>query len=144
MARILTHQEVSAYLEWIRKGEGLSRSARRLGLDPKLFRDARRANEEFDEAVRAAEHEAAEPVENKLYEAALQGEPWAVKLWLERRSPERWNAPPIAVNVQHGLAPGTEQILALSQRLEERSKALGLSPGDGVEEVIDAEVVEEP
>lgn len=140
MPRILSFEEVSAYLEHIRLGEGLTRSARKLGLDPKLFRDARKTNPEFDEMVRAAEAEAAEPVETALYLQALQGEPWAVKLWLERRSSERWGPPATTVKVEHGLAPQVGRLVELAQRLEERRQMLGLGAGD--DGIIEAEVVD--
>jgi len=138
--RSLSHSDVAVYLEWIRKGEGLSRAARLIGVSPASVREARKANLEFDEMVKAAEVEAAEPVEGKLYQAALQGEPWAVKLWLERRSSDRWSPAPQTVKVEHSLTPGTEQIVDLAQRLEARRQLLGLNAGF---EVLDADVVED-
>ncbi|MGH7744422.1 MAG: hypothetical protein ACREQ5_06310 [Candidatus Dormibacteria bacterium] len=140
MARVLNREEVDCYLDLIRKGEGLSRAARRLNVDPRTMRDNRKMNPEFDEMVKMAEAEAAEPVEIKLYQAALDGEPWAVRMWLERRSSERWSAPAasVNVNVQAGLAPGTERLLALAAQLEARRAMLMPGPPDGAN-VIDVE-----
>lgn len=125
--RILTLDEITRYLDLVRSGEGLTKSARRCGLDPRLVRNTRRDNPEFDEMVSMAELEATEPVESELYKAARSGEPWAVKLWLERRNKERWGEPTKTVQVNHTLdaAPGMERIMELQARLEQRQRMLG-------------------
>lgn len=129
-SRFLERKELERFLELVRKGEGLARAARRVGLDPSTVRKARRDNAEFDEMVRAAEAEAAEPVETVLYQAALEGQPWAVTKWLEHRSSERWGplAHKVEVGVQVGPTPALERILVLQQQLEMRQQALGLAP----------------
>lgn len=136
MARILSRDELSAYLEHIRLGEGLHRAARKIGVDPRLVRQARKVNPEFDEMVKEAETEAAEPVESVLYSAALAGEPWAVQLWLKQRSSARWSPPATTVKVEHNLAPSLESIMELAKTLEARREMMGLGAGPGV---IDAE-----
>lgn len=132
MSRVLTYDEVQRYLERVRKGEGLNRAARLIGVEPKQIREARKINPEFDDDVKLAEAEATDPVEKSLYGAAVNGEPWAVKLWLERRSSDRWAAVPTTIKVEHGLAPGAERILELAQRLALRREMLGLTSGEGV------------
>ena len=110
------------------RGEGLNRAARLIGVDPKAIREARKINPEFDDDILMAEAEATDPVEKSLYGAAVNGEPWAVKLWLERRSNDRWGAIPTTIKVEHGLAPGAERILELAQRLALRRRDVGFLP----------------
>lgn len=135
MSRVLSFEEVQRYIALVRAGEGLTAAARRLNLNPKDIREARKVNPEFNEEVVIAETEAAEPIERELYTAAMNGQPWAIKLWLERRSSDRWGAIPITVKHEHGLAPGVEHILELAQRLEMRRDMLGITEGS----IIDVE-----
>jgi hypothetical protein len=89
-----------------------------------------RASEDFRQAVADAEEEAAEPVEAKLYAAALNGEPWAVKEWLTKRMKARWGetARQVDINVSGTVAleagPGLAAISALAAELEARRAAL--------------------
>ena len=119
-----------AYLTLIRAGHGRVFSARQVGVWPGTVTKYRRASPEFDEAVREAEEEASEPVEAQLYEAAKAGEPWAVKEWLSKRSPDRW-ADTRKVEVSGSVSQvlevgqGLGRVLELQRRLEERRDALG-------------------
>lgn len=126
--RRVTPDELAKFLEWVRKGEGLHKAARRLGVPYKAVEVAREAFPEFDEAVRLAEVEAAEPVETVLYQAALRGEPWAVTKWLEQRSKERWSQKTetsVTVKVEHEVGPRLARIGELRAELEKRRAAVG-------------------
>lgn len=86
----MTEEEWQRYLGELRVGSGRYRAARAVGktkaaVEGWLKRHADRAAE-----AREAEAEALEAVEAVLWEAAQAGEPWAVKLWLKERAPERW------------------------------------------------------
>ena len=78
------------FLDLIRAGMGRHAACRAIGIHPDTMRRYSRASQEFRDALSDAEEEAAEPVEAKLYEAAKNGEPWAVKEWLTKRMKARW------------------------------------------------------
>lgn len=120
------------YLEALRLGHGRHWSARHVGVSPRTVARYVAADRAFAEECGTAEEEAAEPVEAKLYEQATAGEPWAVKLWLERRLSARWGAPAQRVEVEHGgtvrheveAGPGLARVAALEAQLLERRAAL--------------------
>jgi transposase-like protein len=118
------------YLALLRAGHGRINAARSLGISPDTVRRYARASEEFRESVAEAEEEAAEPVEAKLYEAALAGEPWAVTKWLAARMRARWGEETRKVEVQHVLEAGpgmtaiAARVGALAAELEARRAAL--------------------
>lgn len=78
------------FLDLIRAGMGRQMACRSIGIHPETMRRYSRASQEFRDDLADAEEEAAEPVEAKLYEAAKNGEPWAVKEWLSKRMKARW------------------------------------------------------
>lgn len=141
--RRVTPEELTKFLDWVRKGEQLHKAARRIGVTYAAVRAAREAYPEFDAAVREAEEEAAEPVESVLYAAALRGEPWAVTKWLEARSKDRWKSEAsvrhtVDVNVEVG--PRLARITELRAELERRRAAVsgGVGPVlDVVSEEVD-------
>lgn len=116
------------YLTLIRAGHGRHWSARHVGIGPRTVQRLVKADREFAAAVALAEEEASEPVEAKLYEQAEAGEPWAVKMWLERRMQARWGAVPSVVKVEgevtHEVGPGLARVAQLAAQLEERRAAL--------------------
>ena len=143
------------YLALLSAGHGRFSAARALGVHPDTVRRFSRASSEFRESVIEAEAEAAEPVEAKLYQAALDGEPWAVKEWLSKRSKARWGQEPgaasgVTVNVlaagDVGVSVGRlGAVTELRRQLEERA-ALGVggeqeSPALSGGAIEDAEVV---
>lgn len=142
------------YLGLLAAGHGRFSAARACGVNPETVRRYMRASADFRDQVAEAEAEAAEPVEAKLYAAALDGEPWAVKEWLSKRARGRWGAEPAAasgvtVNVLAAgdVAVGTGRLSAvveLRRQLEERA-ALGVSnandPGTDAGAVEDAELL---
>lgn len=135
------------YLRLLRTGVGRHSAAAQAGVDPGTVVRYRTADPGFDEAAVRAEEEAAEPVQAKLYEAALDGQPWAVKLWLGRRAQGRaggasWaeeaRSVEVSVNgrVEHTveLGPAAARVAELRARLEERTAALALGQGPSVGE----------
>lgn len=130
----------SRYLDLIRAGHGRNSAARAVGINIETMRRYARASEDFRQELADAEEEAAEPVEAKLYAAALDGEPWAVKEWLTKRMRARWGevARQVDVNVsgqvQLEAGPGLVAIEGLARELEQRRAAL-----EAAGDVIDAE-----
>lgn len=130
------------YLRLLREGRGRHQAAREVGVDPGTVVRYRAADAAFDEEATRAEEEAAEPVQAKLYEAALDGQPWAVKLWLGRRAQGRaggasWAEESRSVDVRVSgevehrveLGPAAARVAELRARLEERQAALALGAG---------------
>ena len=86
---------------------------------------------------------ASEPVEMVLREAAMAGDPWAVKMWLESHIKDVYSPKQvIEVNQHHTVeidaGNAREEIEKLQARLQER-KQVAIEAGSGV---IDAEVIE--
>lgn len=135
------------YLALIRAGHGRLSACRAVGVHPDTMRRFARHSEEFKQAMIDAEEEAAEPVEAKLYEAALAGEPWAVKEWLTKRNRARWGDPAqrvevevsgtVAVEAGPGLEAVVGRVAAMQRALVERRAAL-MESGD----IVDAVIVE--
>lgn len=129
----------AAYLALLRTGYGRHEAAREVGVDPATVVRYRSADGPFDLEVVRAEEEAAEPVARKLYEAAREGQPWAVKLWLGRRAQGRaggasWEdgvhrvevSGQVGVAVEVELGPAAARVAELRARLEARREALAL------------------
>lgn len=49
------------------------------------------------EAIRDTKETADFKVENVLYRKALEGEPWAVQMWLKNRQPSKWQVKPVEI-----------------------------------------------
>ena len=137
-----TPEKQEAYLSDIRKGLRDSTAAKAVGVDTRTPRNFAERNPDFAERLELAHEEAADPVEQKLYDAALDGEPWAVNKWLEANS-KRWRPKAakleISGEVIHSIegAP-LDKLLALQERAIGREEALQLT-----EHIEDAEIVEE-
>jgi hypothetical protein len=118
------------FLDLVRAGHGRHTACRAVGVSPDTFRRFYRADEEFRQAVADAEEEACEPIEAKLYEAAKEGEPWAVKEWLTKRNRARWGetAHKIEVEVTGQVeltaGPPVARVAELARMLEERRQVL--------------------
>ncbi len=112
------------YLAALEEGSLLTTAAKAAGLALDTIRKRRSVDPVFAENERLARAVGAEPVEAALREAALNGNVPAAVKWLERYSAETWAPIPkqseININVEHGLAPATLDLLALEQRLRER------------------------
>ncbi len=113
---IVTATQKQTYFACLLQGMGYGAAATMAGITPGVLRRLRRDDEEFIEAEAATEMLAASPIEDKLHQAALNGEPWAIKMWLERRVPERW-APNSTSTVKHEMS-GTIQVTAGQAEME--------------------------
>ncbi len=141
-----TPDKQQAFLALIRMGTRPIAAANAIGVHPKTAKRYARSNPDFAEELELAHYEAAEPIEEKVREAALDGEPWAVKMWLEAWNPAQWGAKPKQVEISgeishviEDLGP-IEGILELQRRALTRQDDLALGAGD---EIVDAEVVED-
>lgn len=132
-----------AFLALIRLGNRPFAAARSVGVDPRTAQAFAKKNPDFADRLRLAHHEAAEPIEANLYQAAVEHkEPWAIKMWLAAYNPDQWGAKPqqlqVSGTVTHELE-GTplEKLQALQERAFERQDALELT------EATEAEIIEE-
>lgn len=91
------------FCDLIRNGHLRFDACRQLNLTVAMVQSAYRADPNFRSDLDEALLEATEPVENALYKAAKDGEPWAVKEWLTKRDKERWGDAPKLVTVTHEL-----------------------------------------
>lgn len=122
------------FLTLVRAGARLGVAASQVGFNMDTVRRARKADPLFDALVLEAEEDAAEPVEQALYDAAVKGEPWAVKLWLANRS-QRYKrgedgrgeqGPQVVVDLSGMVVAGKggEMIPELERRLEARLRGV--------------------
>lgn len=112
------------YLGAIRVGQGKHKAAARVGTTARKVSAWLKTRPEQQEDLTDAEDAATELVEERLYEAALAGEPWAVSQWVRNRAPERWKAEQKAnglnvgtINVLSGVDP--EQLSNMMRELKE-------------------------
>lgn len=124
---------VERYLGCIRTGDMRFQAARSCGVTPRHVQLFAASHPEFADALAEAEAEAAEPIERALYEEAVVGEEWAVKLWLSRRQKERWGEPK-AQETTNIVIVSAEELGTLEAKLAARQREL---TSGGV--VIDAE-----
>ena len=137
------------FLDLIAAGHGRFAACKVIGIHPETMRRFARASPEFIEALNLAEEQAAEPIEAKLYELALGGEPWAVKEWLTKRNKARWGDASRTVDIKvsgtveleggPGVRAIASRVAELQRVLEERQRVLEIEGGD----IIDAYVVED-
>lgn len=136
--RKFTEAMRSAYLARIAMGAGRFQAAKAVGVHPETVRRFSRSSPEFKQAVIDAEDEASEAVELRLYAAAVDGEPYAVKMWLQARAKARWGVETASGGVTVNVADGGQAVVAvgdgrlaeikgLRERLEERA---GLAADD--------------
>lgn len=128
------------FLAALRAGDRVSVAAKKANLAYNTVKKRYRADPEFREQWDEAEAQAAEPVENAVFDAALNGNiPAAVK-WLEKRAPERWPGDKVQIeqtNVYEiDASDRIGNIVALLARLQQRAEL------DSGPPVIEAEVIE--
>tara|TARA_R110002126_G_scaffold114762_1_gene253390 strand:- start:107 stop:805 length:699 start_codon:yes stop_codon:yes gene_type:complete len=144
-----TPEKQEAFLALIRLGTRPLAAASSLDLAANTVKNYARSTPDFAEAMELAHHAAAEPIEEKIYEAALDGDPWAVKLWLTAYNPEVWGAQTqkveISGEISHIVGEGSpmSDIIELQQRALQRSddRALGTA-SEEEEEILDIEILE--
>lgn len=130
------------FCDLLRNGKLRFDACRQLDLTVDQIRNAYRNDPNFRREVDDALLEATEPVENALYTAAKEGQPWAVKEWLQKRDKERWGPTEQKITVTHELEGHEliEGVGTLISKLEERRAAQGAIP----QHVIDAASIEVP
>lgn len=145
----LTAEQKITYFTLVQQGVGFAKAAKSAGIGPAVLKRYRRDDPDFREMEEASESVVVSRIESKLLEAADNGEPWAIKMFLERRAPERWAATTTAT-VKHEVsgtieltaAKAEEQIAAITARLiERRDSALAELPA-AADDIVDAEVIE--
>jgi hypothetical protein len=137
------------YLKLVKNGIRPLKAARRVGVSPHTVKRAMKIDPSFDEAVRLAEEEYAEEVEEVLVDRALAGDPWAVKEFLTKRSKSRWSDDKtIFVHVQGeinhrtDLLPHEKDIMQLRQTIRERAALNGTPIALDNPEIIDVEIID--
>lgn len=127
----------SKLLSLIRTGGGPLSSARAAGIAPEDVKTLLKTSPEFAQAVASAEEEAAEEIEQVLYELATDTRDFrAVNKWLENRSPDRWKErTDIRVDIVTKIEqlPLDDRIKELERIWKEREEA----------DIIEATIVEE-
>jgi hypothetical protein len=78
------------FLDQLRQGVRRGAAAEYLGFARRVIDTYIADNPDFAEAVEDAEKDADELIEEAMFQAASNGNVAAAKLWLERRSPDRW------------------------------------------------------
>ena len=114
------------YLVLLRKGHGRFKAARKAGVHPSTVKRYVDANPAFKDEIVEAEAEAMEPIEDVLYTKANDGEPWAVKLWLERRNAAKWGEKAQVLHTHTGsveIEPAgvMKAVAALAEQLQQRA-----------------------
>lgn len=89
------------FLELLGTGMGRYKAAANCGVHHSAVTRFRKATPGFEERMREAEIASTEIFEDKLREAALAGEPWALKFVLQKLGRESWKDQPqrVAVDV---------------------------------------------
>lgn len=126
---------VERYLGCIRTGDLRYEAARSVGVTPRHVQLFAANHPEFADALADAEAEAAEPIERAVYEAAVAGEEWAVKLWLGRRQKDRWGETKAAGTTNNIVIVTADELADLEARLASRQREL--SSGGAL--IVDAE-----
>lgn len=140
--------DVDAFLSLLREGKPPIAAAREIGADPAFIKRRIQFDRPFREAVELAEAEAAERIEEKLYQLALRDEKWAMQEWLKKRYKDRWGDDPAViqhqgtVNHEISAAPLLDQIAALEATWRGRAELTEGSPSNSIE-YIDAEIIED-
>lgn len=81
------------FLEEIRRGMRRGLAADALRIQREIVHAYAAEHPEFEDAIKQAERDANEPVEDALYQAAVSGNVTAISLWLLNRAPDRWRPP---------------------------------------------------
>lgn len=120
---------VEKFCELLREGRGRYSAARALDVDPKDVKRRMQFDQGFRDSVLMAEEEASEKIEEKLWNlATVDGEKWAMELWLKRRYKDRWGDEPQTLKIEgqvtHEIGTGSllEQIAAIQAVLQNRAE----------------------
>lgn len=127
--RKLTDAEKTIFLRMTASGVLGNAAAQHCGTTLRTVQREMERDPEFAEDVAAARDAAKERVEEVLYTAALAGEPWAVKKWLEAHDRETYGKQETTINIEHKTTTELEigERLAGITQMKER---LALAAGD--------------
>lgn len=136
--KALTADKFGRYLKNLENGMRISKAAEKAGLSYQSVLKRRKTDPEFIQREKDAEAIAAEPVENSLYDAAVNGNVPAATKWLEKRAPDRWPSDKTVIETKATLeldaTDHIQNIIAMMAKLQQRAELQG--------EVIDVEVIE--
>lgn len=128
------------FLEALRNGMRPGEAAKKVNLRYDTVRKRYNSDPEFRAQWDQAEMQAAEPVEDSLYNAAINGNVPAAVKWLEKRAPERWPGDKVQIEQKNiyelDASDRIGNIIALMAQLQQRAE---LSSGS---KVIDVEASE--
>lgn len=112
------------YIRNLIKGNRVSEAAKAAGLNYRQIVNRRKVDPDFIELEMQAEQQAAEPVENALYEAAISGNVPAAIKWLEKRASQRWPGDKVQVEQKNVLeldaTDNVKNIIELMGKLQQR------------------------
>ena len=127
------------FVDHVRKGLRISEAAKRAGYSYTSVQARMREDPAFKEKVKLAEAEAAEPVEDSLFNAAINGNVPAAIKWLEKRSADRWPGDKVSIEQKNvyeiDAGDRVGNIIALMARLAERAELDAGTPYIDVESV---------
>lgn len=128
------------FLLYIEGGMRISEAGKKCGFTHATVRSKIQHDPVFKKQIEEAEMKAAEPVEDSLFAAAINGNVPAAIKWLEKRAPERWPGDKVQIEQKNiyelDASDRVQNIVALMARLQERAQ-LSAAP-----ETIDVEAVE--
>src|ERR1700752_5339691 len=114
------------FLQQIQNGVRLAEAARRCGFTYTSVKNRLRDDPEFRERFLDAEAQASEPVEDALFDAAINGNVPAAVKWLEKRSPDRWPGDKVQIEQKNvyelDASDRIGNIIALMARLQQRAE----------------------
>lgn len=124
------------FLECLRNGARPSEAAKKVNLHYDTVRKRYNSDPEFRAQWDQAEMQAAEPVEDSLYNAAINGNVPAAVKWLEKRAPERWPGDKVQIEQKNiyelDASDRIGNIIALMAQLQQRAE---LSSGSKIIDV---------
>lgn len=127
------------FLQQLQNGARVAEAARRAGFGYMTVKNRYREDPEFRRRWDEAEAQAAEPVEDALFDAAINGNVPAAVKWLEKRSPDRWPGDKVQIEQKNiyelDASDRIGNIVALMARLQQRAE-LDAGP------VVDVEAIE--
>lgn len=135
----LTDRAVTAILDAVRKGKGPLQAARVAGVPAEVWAKEIKSNTVLQDALKLAEIEFSEQIEEALAEQALNKDFNSQKLWLERRSEDKWAPTPNKVEVNIIESIKTLPLAERKERLLEMLEARVLADPN----IIDGEIVDD-
>lgn len=114
------------FILFMSQGIRVSEAAKKAGLTYTAVRARYRSDPEFHQRWDEAEAQAAEPVEDSLYAAAINGNVPAAVKWLEKRSAERWPGDKVQIEQKNvyelDASDRIGNIIALMAQLQRRAE----------------------